>query len=365
MTAPLVLNVAFLLAGLILLYFGGDFLVSGASGIARRLNIPVIVIGLTVVAFGTSAPELFVSLISAWKGLMPVSVGNVVGSNIINVALVLGLVSLVRPLPVTRKIALIDTPIMIASALVLALVVINFDGDAAGAAAAAGTADAGTAAAGTADAATAAGAAAPYWQYGVITTLEGLVMVALLVAYLYFLYRNANQSGAQSLEEIPIDEIPVEPGAAMPLLFLKVIAGVAGLALGGQLLVDGASWIAENIFGASQRFIGVTVVAFGTSLPELVTSLVAIVRGETDISLGNVVGSNIFNSLLVLGATSLLRNIEIGSSDFRIDFLFMVSVSVLLFVITAWKRELPRWGGASFFVIYIVYFVILLQTRTI
>lgn len=350
MTAPIVLNVAFLLVGLILLYFGGDFLVSGASGIARRLNIPVIVIGLTVVAFGTSAPELFVSLISAWKGLMPVSVGNVVGSNIINVALVLGLVSLVRPLPVTRKIALIDTPIMIASALVLALVVINFDGDAAGAAA---------------DADTAAGAAAPYWQYGVITTLEGLLMVGLLVAYLYFLYRNASRSGAQSLEEVPIDEIPVEPGAAMPLLFFKVIAGVAGLALGGQLLVDGASWIAENIFGASQRFIGVTVVAFGTSLPELVTSLVAMVRGETDISLGNVVGSNIFNSLLVLGATSLLRNIEIGSSDFRLDFLFMVSVSVLLFVITAWKRKLPRWGGASFFVVYIVYFVILLQTRTI
>lgn len=350
MTAPIVLNVAFLLVGLILLYFGGDFLVSGASGIARRLNIPVIVIGLTVVAFGTSAPELFVSLISAWKGLMPVSVGNVVGSNIINVALVLGLVSLVRPLPVTRKIALIDTPIMIASALVLALVVINFDGDAAGAAA---------------DADTAAGAAAPYWQYGVITTLEGLLMVGLLVAYLYFLYRNASRSGAQSLEEVPIDEIPVEPGAAMPLLFFKVIAGVAGLALGGQLLVDGASWIAENIFGASQRFIGVTVVAFGTSLPELVTSLVAMVRGETDISLGNVVGSNIFNSLLVLGATSLLRKIEIGSSDFRLDFLFMVSVSVLLFVITAWKRKLPRWGGASFFVVYIVYFVILLQTRTI
>ena len=334
MTAPIVINFAFLLAGLVLLYFGGDFLVSGASGIARRLNIPVIVIGLTVVAFGTSAPELFVSLISAWKGLMPVSVGNVVGSNIINVALVLGLVSLVRPLPVTRKIALIDTPIMIGSALVLALVVVNFDG-------------------------------APYWQYGVITTLEGLVMIGLLIAYLYFLYRNASRSGAQSLEEIPIDEIPIEPSAAMPLLFIKVIAGVAGLALGGQFLVDGASWIAENIFGASERFIGVTVVAFGTSLPELVTSLVAIVKGETDISLGNVVGSNIFNSLLVLGATSLLRNIEIGGSDFRVDFLFMVLVSVLLFVITAWKRKLPRWGGASFFAVYIVYFVILLQTRTI
>ncbi|MDZ7852671.1 MAG: hypothetical protein U5L98_08530 [Halomonas sp.] len=190
MTAPIVINVAFLLAGLVLLYFGGDFLVSGASGIARRLNIPVIVIGLTVVAFGTSAPELFVSLISAWKGLMPVSVGNVVGSNIINVALVLGLVSLVRPLPVTRKIALIDTPIMIGSALVLVLVVINFHGNAAGGA----------------DGGSVFGVAAPYWQYGVITTLEGLVMVGLLIAYLYFLYHNASRSGAQSLEEIPIDE---------------------------------------------------------------------------------------------------------------------------------------------------------------
>ncbi|NBC28956.1 MAG: calcium/sodium antiporter [Spirochaetes bacterium] len=346
MTTPLALNVAFLITGLVLLYFGGDFLVSGASGIARRLKIPVIVIGLTVVAFGTSAPELFVSLISVWKGLMPVSVGNVVGSNIINIALVLGLVSLVRPLPVTRKIALIDTPIMIGSALVLALVVINFDG---------GTA------AGSGEGST----AAPYWQHGVITTVEGIVMVALLIAYLYFLYRNAGKSGAEALEEIPLDEIPVEPQAATPLLFIKVIGGVAGLALGGQLLVDGASWIAENIFGASQRFIGVTVVAFGTSLPELVTSLVAILKGETDISLGNVVGSNIFNSLLVLGATSLIRNIEIGSSDFRLDFLFMVSVSVLLFLITAWRRELPRWGGASFFAIYLVYFVILLQTRTI
>ncbi|MFP4373437.1 MAG: calcium/sodium antiporter [Spirochaetaceae bacterium] len=345
MTAPILVNLAFLLVGLILLYFGGDFLVSGASGIARRLNIPVIVIGLTVVAFGTSAPELFVSLISAWKGLMPVSVGNVVGSNIINVALVLGLVSLVRPLPVTRKIALVDTPIMIGSSLVLALVVMNFRG--------------GTPEAGMRD------GAAPYWRDGVITTFEGLVMVGLLVAYLYILYRNASRSGPEALEEIPIDEIPEAPSAGMPLMVLKVLAGIAGLAVGGQLLVDGASWIAENVFGASQRFVGVTIVAFGTSLPELVTSLVAIVRKETDISLGNVVGSNIFNSLLVLGATSLVRNIEIGSSDFRLDFLFMIGVSVLLFLITAWRRELPRWGGAVFFCVYIVYVVFLLQTRTL
>jgi cation:H+ antiporter len=335
MTTPLLLNLLFVAAGLLLLYFGGDFLVSGASGVARRLNVPVLVIGLTVVAFGTSAPELFVSLISAWKGLMPVSVGNVVGSNIINVALVLGLVSLVRPLPVSRKIALLDTPIMIGTYVVLALVIMNFH------------------------------PGQGYWQNGVITTPEGLVMIALLVSYLYFLYRNARGQGEVALEEIPLDEIPTEPTGSMPILLLKVAAGAIGLAGGGQLLVDGASWIAENIFGASERFIGITVVAFGTSLPELVTSMVAIVKGETDISLGNIVGSNIFNSLLVLGATSLFRNIDIGSSDFRFDFLFMVAVSVFLFVVVAAKRRLPRWGGATFFVVYIIYFVFLLQTRTI
>lgn len=331
---PIVLNLIFVIAGLLLLYFGGDFLVSGASGVARRLNVPVIVIGLTVVAFGTSAPELFVSLVSAFKGLMPVSVGNVVGSNIINIALILGLVSLVRPLPVSRKIAVIDTPIMIGTYAVLALVVMNFAGG------------------------------GDYWRNGTITTLEGALMVGLLAGYLYFLYRNAAGDGAEALEEIPLDEIPAEPSAPMPVLLLKVAAGVAGLALGGQLLVDGASWIASNVFGASERFIGITIVAFGTSLPELVTSLVAIVRGETDISLGNVVGSNIFNSLLVLGATSLLRNIEIGDSDFRFDFLFMAGVSVLLFLIIARKGRLPRWGGATFFVVYLLYFVFLVQTRT-
>jgi cation:H+ antiporter len=258
----------------------------------------------------------------------------VVGSNIINIALILGLVSLVRPLPVSRKIAVIDTPIMIGTYAVLALVVMNFAGG------------------------------GDYWRNGTITTLEGALMVGLLAAYLYFLYRNAAGDGAEALEEIPLDEIPAEPSAPMPVLLLKVAAGVAGLALGGQLLVDGASWIASNVFGASERFIGITIVAFGTSLPELVTSLVAIVRGETDISLGNVVGSNIFNSLLVLGATSLLRNIEIGDSDFRFDFLFMAGVSVLLFLIIARKGRLPRWGGATFFVVYLLYFVFLVQTRT-
>ncbi|MFO8065701.1 MAG: calcium/sodium antiporter [Spirochaetota bacterium] len=335
MSTVLLVNILFIVAGLFLLYFGGDFLVSGASAVARRLNVPVLVIGLTVVAFGTSAPELFVSLISAWKGLMPVSVGNVVGSNIINIALVLGLVSLVRPLPVSRKIALIDTPIMIGSYVVLALVVINFGRD------------------------------GNYWNDGVITTVEGLVMVGLLASYLYFLYHHARGQEDAVLEEIPLEEIPSEPSASTPVLVLKVAAGVIGLAAGGQLLVDGASWIAENVFGASQRFIGITVVAFGTSLPELVTSLVAIVRGETDISLGNVVGSNIFNSLLVLGATSLFTNIQIGESDFRFDFLFMTAVSVFLFAVIASQRRLPRWGGATFFLMYIIYFVFLVQTRTI
>ncbi|MFP4067329.1 MAG: calcium/sodium antiporter [Spirochaetaceae bacterium] len=333
MAASVFLNVLLVLAGLVLLYFGGDFLVAGASGVARKLEIPVLVIGLTVVAFGTSAPELFVSLISAWKGLMPVSVGNIIGSNIVNIALVLGLVSLVRPLEVSRKIAFIDTPIMLGTYVVLALVVFDFESP------------------------------DRYWRGGTITTAEGVLMVALLVGYLTFLYFNARGRGPEALEEVPLDEITEEPRSPMSVLLLKVAAGIAGLTVGGQLLVDGASWIAENVFGASERFIGITVVALGTSLPELSTSLAAIIRGETDISLGNIVGSNIFNSLLVLGTVSILRNIDLGAVDFRFDFLFMAAVSLFLFIVIALKRRLPRWGGVTFFIVYILYFVFLIRTR--
>lgn len=335
MTGLLILNSAFVLLGLLALYLGGHFLVAGAASLARRFNVPVIVVGLTVVAFGTSAPELFVSLISAWQGLMSVSVGNVIGSNIINIALILGLTSLVRPMTASRKTAMVDTPIMLGTYGVLAFAAVNRR------------------------------SAEDFISGGTIMHWEGVVMIALLVVYLYSLYRYARNRSLDELEEIPVDEIPEEPQGRLIVLFLKVIGGAAGLAIGGQLLVNGASWIAENVFGASERFIGITIVALGTSLPELITSMVAVIRGEMDISLGNIIGSNIFNSLMVLGATAIIRTINIGDTNFVTDFSYMVGVSVALFAILAIFRRLPRWGGAMLVASYGVYFLYLLQTRTI
>jgi len=335
MTLLLLLNSAFVLAGLLLLYLGGHFLVSGAAALARRFKVPVIVVGLTVVAFGTSAPELFVSLISAFKGLMSVSVGNVVGSNIINVAVILGLTSMVHPMTTSRKTALVDTPIMLTTFGVLALMAMNYRSE------------------------------VDFISGGAIFRWEGMVMIALLGAYLYTLYRYARGHSMEELEEIDLNEVPTEPQGRLLVLLVKVIAGVAGLAVGGQLLVDGASWIADNVFGASERFIGITIVALGTSLPELITSMVAVVRGEMDISLGNIIGSNIFNSLMVLGATAIVRTIHIGDTNFVTDFAYMVGVSVALFVLLAVFRRLPRWGGVMLVASYGVYFVYLIETRTV
>lgn len=334
MVEALLLNSGKVLIGLLLLYFGGDYLVSGASALARKLEIPIIVVGLTVVAFGTSAPELFVSLVSAFQGLMPVSVGNVVGSNIINIALILGLASLLRPIGASRKIIFVDIPIMFAAYAVLLLATGSFEGES-------------------------------FWRNGKIWTFEGITMVGLLAIYLFSLYRYGKRKGLEELEEIDVNEIPEKPTASTWVLLLKIAAGIAGLAVGAQLLVTGASWIADELFGVSERFIGITVVALGTSLPELVTSVLAAAKREMEISLGNIVGSNIFNSLMVLGATSLVRNIEIGNTSFEYDFYIMAGISLILFGTLAIARRLTWVGGVLLLCSYAGYFVFLLETRNI
>jgi len=335
MTHTLILQAASVIGGLLLLYFGGNFLVKGAASLARKLNVPVIIVGLTVVAFGTSAPELFVSMLSAFRGLMSVSIGNVIGSNIINIALILGMASTIYPMTASKKITFVDVPLMIGTYLVMFLVLANF---------------------------TPTGI---QWAGGVITTGEGVLMVGLLGAYLYSLYRYAKNKGVEELEEIHVEEIEESPEGSIPLLAGKIVLGIGFLAGGAELLVGGASWVAREIFGVSERFIGITIVALGTSLPELVTSVVAAARKEMDISLGNIVGSNIFNSLMVLGATAIVRNIDVGSTGFEYDFLFMIGISLLLFLILAIKRRIPRWGGLTFLMIYAGYFYFLIQTRTL
>ncbi len=334
MTAQIVFNSFLLIAGLVLLYFGGNFLVKGAGGLALKFRIAPLVVGLTVVAFGTSAPELFVSLISAVQGFKEISLGNVVGSNIINIALILGLSALIIPIPVSRGIIRRDLPLMFASYLLFFAVVLpmpweGLDGGA-----------------------------------GRIFRYEGIIMIAALLAYIVFLYRYGMGHQDEVGELVEMDEVG-ESDTQKPvyLLLIQVGIGIAALGFGSDFLIDGASWMARELFGASERFIGITVVAFGTSLPELITSVIAATKKQMDISVGNIVGSNIFNSLMVLGATSLVTPLDIFARGFTVDLAAMIAVSLLLFLITLMRRRLERWSGILFLVSYAGYFAYLFQSR--
>ena len=329
----LVLNIVFLLAGMAMLYGGGASLVGGSSGIALSLNISPLVVGLTVVAFGTSAPELFVSVLSALRGKMGISVGNVIGSNVINIALVLGLAGILRPTEVDRAVVRFDTPFMLATYALFALAAVRI-----------------------ADSVTMVG--------GVIRRWEGFLLVAALAVYIGLLYRRSKRG----VEAPPMaDELEEERARRRPVILdiLLVALGVVLLAGGAELLVRGAGWIAVNRLGAGERFVGIAIVAVGTSLPELFTTLVSVGRGEMDISVGNLVGSNIFNSLMVLGTTALIRPIEVGSTDFSGDTAFMVGTSVVLMVSLVLRRKVTRSTGILLVGVYAVYVVYLAATRTV
>ncbi len=321
--------------GMGLLYLGGGGLVKGAGGMALHFRIPPLVIGLTVVAFGTSAPELFVSVLSALQGKMGVSIGNVVGSNVINIALILGISAVARPAPVDRGVIRIDAPFMLFTYLLVALAAVQLGG------------------------------APAVWLGGVMERWEGLALAAVLVWYVLLLYRRSvhtKRTSAPLVESLP-DERDASRSVAMDIVLVG--GGIAALAVGAELLVRGASTLATDVFGASDRFVGIVIVAFGTSLPELFTTIAGISRGEMDISVGNIVGSNIFNSLMVLGMTAMVRPIEIGTTDYRGDFAFMVGTTLLLVLFLAARRKVPRAGGVLFLTIYVAYFTFLVMTRTV
>lgn len=326
-------NSALILGGIILLYKGGDLLVKGACALALRLKIAPIVVGLTVVAFGTSAPELFVSTLSALRGYSGISLGNILGSNIINIALILGLTACIATTVVSRNIIRRDLPLMFLSYIILSAAVIPF-----------------------------------FWENlnpreGIILRLEGLLMLVAISSYVFFLYRS-NKNETESAE---ISEMEGSSSSDRPLVFLifLILLGVLALGFGSDILVRGASWMARNIFNASDRFIGVSVVALGTSLPELMTSVIAATKKQMDISVGNIVGSNIFNSLMVLGVTSLIRPLNVPITGFTIDIIVMIGVSLLLFFIVLIRKKLERWSGITFLLCYATYFIYLLQTRTV
>ena len=303
----ILLQFLILAAGFVMLIKGADWFVDGASSIAAKFGIPQLVIGLTIVAMGTSAPEAAVSISAAVKGSADITIGNIVGSNIINVLVILGVASVIIPIAVSVSTIRYEMPFMIGISGVLLLLGLD----------------------------------------GTITRLDGLVLIALFICYLSYLFIQAKK-GRTDAEERPQEVIIWKA-----ILFLLI--GLVMIILGSNFAVDAASKIAAA-FGMSERFIGLTVVALGTSLPELCTSVMAARKGNADIAIGNIVGSNVFNILFVVGLSSMVINVPY-QSKFIFDMCIAIAAAVLLLVFCILgRKKLRRWGGAFMLLGYCGYF---------
>lgn len=308
----MILDIIILIVGFVLLIKGADFLVVGASGIAEKFHIPPIVIGLTIVAFGTSAPEAAISISAGLKGATGISIGNVLGSNIMNILLILGITACIVPLKVEKNTIWREIPFMFGITVLLV---------------------------------------AMGQIFGKIGFFAGCIFWILFIVFLLYLFR-MSMKNQEEVVECPHKRQP------MWVLALVTVIGLAAIILGSNMTVDSASDMASRL-GMSDRLIGLTIVAFGTSLPELVTSITAARKNNVDIAIGNIVGSNIFNILFVLGTTCLVATVPYASK-FLIDGIVCIGATVLLWLCVVKTQELKRWGGALFLLGYAGYFVYLL-----
>ena len=305
-----VLQIVFLALGFFLLVKGADWFVDGASGLARKLGIPQLVIGLTIVAMGTSLPEAAVSISAALRGNAEITIGNIVGSNILTILIILGVTALIATLKVADSTVRYEIPFMIVVTFVLLW--LGYTG-------------------------------------GQVTRLEGIILWVLFLLYLRYLYMMAKKGKEEERE--------AEQFSTAKIIGL-ILAGVVMIVAGSNFAVEGASNLAKAL-GISQRFIGLTIVALGTSLPELVTSVSAARKHNADIAIGNIVGSNIFNILFIVGTTALITPVTFASG-FVVDTLIAAAVGILLFVCVARTKELRKKAGIVMLLAYILYFLYLL-----
>jgi cation:H+ antiporter len=307
-------NIGLLIIGLFTLIMGGDFLVRGASSIALRLHMTPLVVGLTIVAFGTSAPELLISLSAALSGNPDLAMGNVVGSNICNLALVLGVTLLIGPVRVRADSIQIDWPVAMASSLLLFYVVKDHS----------------------------------------LGIYEGILFVTTLLAYTIFIIRKSRKKMKAEIakeKELDVDDVPSK---SISKDIGIIVLGSIGLYFGAQWFVTGAKELALFL-EVSQRVIGITIVALGTSLPELVTAIVASFKKETDLALGNLLGSNIFNVLSILGITSIIKEIHVSEIIHQVDMLWMLGITLLVLPLMLFQRKLARTEGVILLLIYVYY----------
>jgi len=317
------LNWILLIAGFLLLLKGADWLVSGSSSLARRMGVSELVVGLTVVAFGTSTPELFVNIFASAQGNAEIAIGNIVGSNIFNILLILGVSSIIYPLAVTKGTVWKEIPFSLLAVIILGALANDTLFDNAGS--------------------------------SILSRIDGIVFIAFFAMFLYYITSIAKVTGHSSGG----GEGGV--GGGLKGHIIKVAGGLAALVTGGKLVVDGAVGIAMHL-GISETLIGFTIVAAGTSLPELATSAVAAYRKKPDIAIGNIVGSNIFNIFFILGISTLIRPLPVNV-QFNIDLFVLMGASLLLFFLmfVGKKHHLERRNGIILILLYAAYVAFLVK----
>jgi cation:H+ antiporter len=318
-------TILFLAFGFVLLIKSANFLIDGTAGLAKHFHIPKIIIGLTLVAFGTSAPEGTVSIIAALQNNDDLSVANIIGSNITNIGLILGLAAILRTLPVTRSTITASLPLNILTVFIF--IILGYD---------------------------------HFFQnqsviFNRFTLGDGLIFLSFFIIFLYYIYADLKVAKEKEKE---IEKRERTQFKHTPLyLSLLSLGGLAGLLVGGKLVVDNAVVLAK-FFHLSEAFIGLTIVAIGTSLPEIMTSLTAVMKRETDIAIGNIVGSNIFNILLVLGITSVIAPLDFDPK-LLFDAIFMLFITIILFLIVLKQKSIPRWGGIILLCLYVLYLILM------
>jgi len=306
--------------GFVLLIKGADYLVTGASSLAYRLGVAPLVVGLTIVAFGTSAPELIVNLFASFNGSADIAIGNILGSNIVNILVILGVCAVIYPLKVQKNTVWKEIPFALLAVVVLAFLASDALID---------------------------GASASF-----LSRIDGLILLSFFVIFLYYIFGISKQSPTETNEK------PIEMSIGRSSLL--VLVGLIGLAIGGKWIVDGSTVFAQSL-GVSEALIGLTIVAIGTSLPELATSVVAAYKKNSDIAIGNIVGSNIFNIFWILGISAFITPLPFAPT-MTIDIIVTIGVTLLLFLalFVGKKYTIEKWQGVGFMLLYGVYMVFLL-----
>ena len=316
----MLVSIGLIILGFILLIKGADFLVEGSSNIAKKFHIPEIIIGLTIVSIGTSMPELFVSTTSSINGYADMSIGNIIGSNLCNLLLILGLSALIRPIKFQRETRLIEMPMCLAVTIIF-MIFCN--------------------------------------TAGTIQKSEAIVLIILFVLFIIYTIVMAKK-GEKFDEEDTIVEIKTD-SKKIPIAknIIFIILGIIGLKIGGDLTVDNALIIARQ-FNVSEKIIGLTILAIGTSLPELVTSVTAAIKGNSDIAIGNIIGSNIFNILFIIGVSAVISPLEYNFTyNIQMIILIIAMLVLSLFQVITPKNEMSRMNGAIYLILYAIYMGIL------